>query len=83
MSIFCYLNDKGNAIVLESKRESLRCELEKYVMLRRKKSDVLKDLKAKVRYREIIDADGNYYKNELNKIWGKLEDEQKKCKDRI
>ena len=32
-------------------------------MLRRKKSDVLKDLKAKVRYREIIDADVNYYKN--------------------
>jgi len=77
---FCYLNDKGNAIVLESKRESLRCELEKHVMLRRKKSDVLKDLKAKVRYREIIDADVNYYKNELNKIWGKLEDEQKNAK---
>ena len=77
---FCYLNDKGNAIVLESKRESLRCELEKHVMLRRKKSDVLKDLKEKVRYREIIDADGNYYKNELNKIWGKLEEEQKNAK---
>ena len=77
---FCYLNDKGNAIVLESKRESLRCELEKHVMLRRKKSDVLKDLKEKVRYREIIDADVNYYKNELNKIWGKLEEEQKNAK---
>jgi len=77
---FCYLNDKGNAIVLESKRDSLRRELEKHVMLRRKKSDVLKDLKAKVRYREIIDADVNYYKNELNKIWGKLEDEQKNAK---
>jgi SNF2 family DNA or RNA helicase len=79
-SYFCYLNDKGNAIVLESKRESLRCELEKHVMLRRKKSDVLKDLKEKVRYREIIDADVNYYKNELNKIWGKLEEEQKNAK---
>ena len=77
---FCYLNDKGTAIVLESKRESLRCELEKHVMLRRKKSDVLKDLKEKVRYREIIDADVNYYKNELNKIWGKLEEEQKNAK---
>ena len=77
---FCYLNDKGTAIVLESKRESLRCELEKHVMLRRKKSDVLKDLKEKVRYREIIDADVNYYKNELNKIWEKLEEEQKNAK---
>jgi len=77
---FCYLNDKGNAIVLESKRESLRRNLEKHVMLRRKKSDVLKDLKEKVRYREIIDADVNYYKNELNKIWGKLEEEQKNAK---
>ena len=77
---FCYLNDKGNAIVLESKRESLRCELEKHVMIRRKKSDVLKDLKEKVRYREIVDADVNYYKNELNKIWGKLEEEQKNAK---
>ena len=77
---FCYLNDKGTAIVLESKRDSLRRELEKHVMLRRKKSDVLKDLKDKVRYREIIDADVNYYKNELNKIWGKLEEEQKNAK---
>jgi len=78
--IYCYLNDKGNAIVLESKRDSLRRDLEKHIMLRRKKSDVLKDLKEKVRYREIIDADGNYYKNELNKIWGKLEEEQKNAK---
>jgi len=78
--IYCYLNDKGNAIVLESKRDSLRRDLEKHIMLRRKKSDVLKDLKEKVRYREIIDADVNYYKNELNKIWGKLEEEQKNAK---
>ena len=42
---FCYLNDKGKAIVLENKRDSLRGELLKYVMLRRKKSDVLKELK--------------------------------------
>ena len=46
-------------------------------MLRRKKSDVLKELKDKVRYKETIDADETYYKNELNKIWSKLEEEQK------
>ena len=32
---FCYVNDKGKAIVLEAKRESLRKQLQKYVMLRR------------------------------------------------
>ena len=41
---FCYVNDKGKAIVLENKRASLRNELQKHVMLRRKKSDVLKEL---------------------------------------
>ena len=74
---FCYVNDKGNAIVLENKRKSLREELKKYVMLRRKKSDVLKELKEKVRYKEFIDSDSDYYLNELNKIWHKHEEELK------
>lgn len=74
---FCYVNEKGKAIVLENKRASLRNELQKHVMLRRKKSDVLKELKAKVRYKEVIDSDTKYYFEELDKIWTKLEDEQK------
>jgi len=74
---FCYVNDKGKAIVLENKRASLRNELQKHVMLRRKKSDVLKELKDKVRYKEVIDADIDYYFDELAKIWTKLESEQK------
>jgi len=74
---FCYVNDKGKAIVLENKRASLRNELQKHVMLRRKKSDVLKELKDKVRYKEVIDADAEYYFEELGKIWNKLEGEQK------
>ena len=77
---FCYLNEKGRAIVRESKRDSLREELKKHVMLRRKKSDVLKELKDKVRYKEIIDADIKFYQNELAKIWHKLEEEQKSVK---
>ena len=74
---FCYVNDKGKAIVLESRRESLRNELQKHVMLRRKKSDVLKELKDKVRYKEVIASDTDYYVEELNKIWARLEEEQK------
>lgn len=73
---FCYVNEKGNAIVLENKRASLRHELQKHVMLRRKKSDVLKELKEKVRYKEVIAADTEYYIDELNKIWARLEEEQ-------
>ncbi|GBF24890.1 hypothetical protein MnTg01_01235 [archaeon MnTg01] len=76
---FCYVNDKGKAIVLENKRESLRKELCSHVMLRRKKSDVLKELKDKVRYKEFIDSDSTYYNNELDKIWKKLEVEQKEA----
>ena len=60
---FCYMNEKGRAIVLENKRESLRHELQKHIMLRRKKSDVLKELKDKVRHKEYVDADVDYYKN--------------------
>ncbi len=74
---FCYINEKGKAIVLENKRESLRNMLQKHVMLRRKKSDVLTELKEKVRYKEIIDSDINYYNMELEKIWTKLEEERK------
>ncbi len=77
---FCFVNEKGKAIVLETKRESLRKQLQKYVMLRRRKSDVLKELKDKVRYKEVIDADTNYYFNELDNIWEKLEAEQKEAK---
>ena len=80
---FCYVNEKGKAIVLENKRESLRKQLQKYVMLRRKKSDVLKELKDKVRYKEVIDADRNYYVNELGKIWEKFEVEQKDAKTKF
>jgi len=76
---FCYVNDKGKAIVLENKRESLREELSRHVMLRRKKSDVLKELKDKVRYKEFIDSDSTYYNKELDKIWKKLEEEQKEA----
>ena len=74
---FCYVNEKGKAIVLENKRESLRDQLTKHIMLRRKKSDVLKELKDKVRYPEVIAADEKFYKSELDKIWKKLEEEQK------
>ena len=74
---FCYVNEKGKAIVLENKRDSLRNHLTKHVMLRRKKSDVLKELKDKVRYPEVIAADEKFYKSELDKIWRKLEEEQK------
>ena len=74
---FCYVNEKGKAIVLENKRESLRDQLTKHVMLRRKKSDVLKELKDKVRYPEVIAADEKFYKSELDKIWKKLEEEQR------
>ena len=74
---FCYVNEKGKAIVLENKRDSLRNQLTKHVMLRRKKSDVLKELKDKVRYPEVIAADEKFYKSELDKIWKKLEEEQK------
>jgi len=80
---FCYVNENGKAIVLENKRESLRKQLQKYVMLRRKKSDVLKELKDKVRYKEVIDADRNYYVNELGKIWEKFEEEQKGAKTKF
>ncbi|MEM2160238.1 MAG: SNF2-related protein [Candidatus Nitrosotenuis sp.] len=76
---FCYINEKGKAIVLENKRESLRNMLQKHVMLRRKKSDVLSELKEKIRYKEIIDADINYYNKELERIWKKLEDERKEA----
>ena len=76
---FCYVDDKGKAIVLENKRASLRNELQKHVMLRRKKSDVLKELKDKVRYKEVIASDTDFYLEELDKIWKKLESEQKEA----
>ena len=46
-------------------------------MLRRKKADVLKELKDKVRYKQVIASDTEFYLEELDKIWKKLEAEQK------
>ncbi|WOV92625.1 MAG: DEAD/DEAH box helicase [Candidatus Nitrosoabyssus spongiisocia] len=74
---FCYVNEKGKTMVLENKRDLLRNELEKHVMLRRRKSDVLKELKEKVRYKEIVESDDDYYFTQLSKVWKKLEEEQK------
>ena len=73
---FCYVNEKGKAIVLDNKRDTLRKQLTTHVMLRRKKSDVLKELKDKVRYKEVIESDEKFYKSEIDKIWKKLEEEQ-------
>ena len=74
---FCYVNEKGKAVVLENRRASLRNQLLKHIMLRRKKSDVLKELKDKVRYKEVIAADTDYYVEELRKIWARLEEERR------
>ena len=73
---YCYVNGRGKAIVLENKREPLRRDLQKHVMLRRRKADVLGELKDKVRYKEFIDADTEYYMRELGRIWDKLEAEK-------
>ena len=80
---FCYIGDKGRAVVLENKRSSLRKQLQEHVMLRRKKSDVIKELKEKVRYREIINADTAYYRQELDRIWKRMEEEQKSAKTKF
>ncbi len=80
---FCYINDKGKAIVLENKREGLRRQLQEHVMLRRKKSDVLKELKEKVRYKEVIDADTGYYQGELARIHESMEQEQREAKTKF
>lgn len=77
---FCYVNERGKSLVLENKRKLLREKLQKHIMLRRKKSDVLKYLKDKVRYKEYIDSDTDYYRRELQKIWHKLEEAESKSK---
>ena len=40
---------------------------------------MLKELKDKVRYKEIIASDTDYYLEELDKMWKNLEEEQKKA----
>ena len=74
---FCYINDRGKAIVLEKRRESLRGVLQQHVMLRRKKSDVSLELKDKIRHKEVIESDADYYATELGRIWRRLEEEQR------
>ena len=44
---------------------------------------VLKELKDKVRYKEVIAADTEFYLEELDKIWKKLEVEQKEAQNSL
>ncbi len=80
---FCYTNNQGKAVVLEPRRRGLRRQLQEHVMLRRKKSDVLHELREKVRYREVIEADISYYNRELDRIWNKMEGEQKTARSKF
>ena len=80
---FCYTNNQGKAVVLEPRRRGLRRQLQEHVMLRRKKSDVLHELREKVRYREVIEADVSYYNRELDRIWNKMEGEQKTARSKF
>lgn len=73
---FCGIDHRGRHFVNESARDTLREELRDKIMLRRKKSDVLKELKEKVRYKEIIEYDTEYYENQLDDIKKKLELDQ-------
>lgn len=77
---FCYVNERGRAVVLDKKRAGLRRQLQDHIMLRRRKADVLHELKEKVRYREVIDADTAYYRRELDRIWERMEAEQREAK---
>ena len=77
---FCYVNERGRAVVLDKKREGLRRQLQDHIMLRRRKADVLHELKEKVRYKEVIDADTAYYRRELDRIWDRMETEQREAK---
>ena len=73
---FCYVNERGRAVVLDKMREGLRRQLQDHIMLRRRKADVLHELKEKVRYKEVIDADTAYYNREMDRIWKRMVEEQ-------
>lgn len=63
---FIYSYDPKGSIV-ESKRGVLYEMLTESVMIRRRKTDVLKDLPDKTRYRQEIKIDEKYYENEMRK----------------
>lgn len=70
---YCKVDYRGRHIVEESKRDTLREELQRYIMLRRKKVDVLTQLPPKIQYTEIIEADMSKYKRALKEILEKAE----------
>lgn len=77
---FCSMDYRGNYYVESDKRDTLREELRDKIMLRRKKTEVLKELKDKIRYKETVESDLDYYEAELEKIRAKLEETQKNAK---
>lgn len=68
---FIYSFDPKGAIV-EDKRGALYEMLTENVMIRRRKIDVLTDLPDKIRYRQEIAIDQEYYKTEMSKNLDKL-----------
>lgn len=68
-----FISSYDGRTVLEAKRAGLYEILNDNIMLRRRKIDVLQDLPPKVRYKQQVAIDENYYKTEMAKHLAKLE----------
>lgn len=77
---YCYIDHRNRAIVKPEMRDAVADRLRETIMLRRKKKDVLKDLKDKVIYKEIIETDSDLYEREMEKMLFELEEKRRNSK---
>lgn len=79
---FCalYCDKYDSRRVLPDRRTALYEVLAENVMLRRRKVDVLKDLPEKIRHKEAIEVDIDYYKKEMREAMNRLDEQLGKAK---
>lgn len=80
---YCWIDNRDRAIVHEDMRDAIKDRLRETIFLRRKKLEVLKDLKEKITYQEIIETDSEFYEREIKRLYTTMLTKKREAKTEL